>query len=166
MKIILKVLKWVGIVILAIVLLLAILLIILSKKPFVPSNYMKTVETGGELEAKYLVMGQYEVKHTEADAPEDWGKFITYYPAEMETESKTYPVVVMVNGTGVYASKYPALFKHLASWGFIVIGNEDPSTCSGNSADAMLAYLLEQNDDPNSVFYQNANCKCKLDTFW
>ena len=156
MKIILKVLKWVGIVILAIVLLLAILLFILSKKPFVPSNYTKTVETGGELEAKYLAMGQYEVKHTEADAPEDWGKFITYYPAEMETESKTYPVVI-VNGTGVYTSKYPALFKHLASWGFIVIGNEDPSTCSGDSADATLAYLLEQNDDPNGVFYQKVD---------
>lgn len=157
MKIVLKILKWVGIVILAIVLLLAILLFILSKKPFVPNNYTKTVETGGELEAKYLAMGQYEVKHTEADAPEDWGKFITYYPAEMETESKTYPVVVMVNGTGVYASKYPALFKHLASWGFIVIGNEDPSTCSGDSADATLAYLLEQNDDPNSAFYQKVD---------
>ena len=75
----------------------------------------------------------------------------------METESKTYPVVVMVNGTGVYASKYPALFKHLASWGFIVIGNEDPSTCSGDSADATLAYLLEQNDDPNSAFYQKVD---------
>ena len=46
-KIVLKILKWVGIVILAIVLLLAILLFILSKKPFVPSNYTKTVETGG-----------------------------------------------------------------------------------------------------------------------
>ena len=156
-KIVLKILKWVGIVILAIVLLLVILLFILSKKPFVPSNYMKTVEIGGELEAKYLAMGQYEVKHMEADAPEDWGKFITYYPAEMEIGSKTYPVVVMVNGTGVYASKYPALFKHLASWGFIVIGNEDPSTCSGDSADATLAYLLEQNDDPNSVFYQKVD---------
>ena len=157
MKIAFQILKWVGIVILAIVLLLAILLFILSKKPFVPNNYTKTVETGGELEAKYLAMGQYEVKHTETNAPDDWRKFITYYPAEMETADKTYPVVVIVNGTGVYASKYPALFKHLASWGFIVIGNEDPSTCSGDSADATLAYLLEQNDDPNSVFYQKVD---------
>ena len=155
--IVLKILKWVGIVILAIVLLLAILLFILSKKPFVPSNYTKTVETGGELEAKYLAMGEYEVKHTETDAPEDWGKFITYYPAAVETADKTYPVVVVVNGTGVYASKYPVLFKHLASWGFIVIGNEDPSTCSGDSADAALAYLLEQNDDPDSVFYRKVD---------
>lgn len=157
MKIVLKILKWVGIVILAIVLLLAILLFILSKKPFVPSNYTKTVETGGELEAKYLAMGEYEVKHTETDAPEDWGKFITYYPAAVETADKTYPVVVVVNGTGVYASKYPVLFKHLASWGFIVIGNEDPSTCSGDSADAALAYLSEQNDDPDSVFYRKVD---------
>ena len=157
MKIVLKILKWVGIVILAIVLLLAILLFILSKKPFVPSNYTKTVETGGELEAKYLAMGEFEVKHTETDAPEDWGKFITYYPAAVETADKTYPVVVVVNGTGVYASKYPVLFKHLASWGFIVIGNEDPSTCSGDSADAALAYLLEQNDDPDSVFYRKVD---------
>lgn len=157
MKIVLKILKWVGIVILAIVLLLAILLFILSKKPFVPSDYTKTVETGGELEAKYLAMGEYEVKHTETDAPEDWGKFITYYPAAVETADKTYPVVVVVNGTGVYASKYPVLFKHLASWGFIVIGNEDPSTCSGDSADAALAYLSEQNDDPDSVFYRKVD---------
>ena len=157
MKMILKILKWAVTVVFAIILLLGLLLFILSKKPFVPNNYTKTVETGGELEAKYLAIGQYEVKHTEADTPEDWGKFITYYPVEMETENKTYPVVVMVNGTGVYASKYPALFKHLASWGFIVIGNEDPSTCSGDSADATLAYLLNQNDDPNSVFYQKVD---------
>ena len=157
MKIILKILKYFAITVFAVLLLLAILLFILSKKPFVPGNYTKTVETGGELEAKYLAMGQYEVKHTETNAPDDWEKFITYYPAEMETADKTYPVVVMVNGTGVYASKYPALFKHLASWGFIVIGNEDPSTCSGDSADATLAYLLGQNDDLNSVFYQKVD---------
>ena len=157
MKIVLNIIKWAVVVILAIILLLGLLLFALSKKPFVPNNYTKTVETDGELEAKYLAMGQYEVKQTEADAPEDWGKFITYYPAELEIENKTYPVVVMVNGTGVYASKYPALFKHLASWGFIVIGNEDPSTCSGDSADATLAYLLNQNDDPGSVFYQKVD---------
>ena len=157
MKIVLNTLKWAVIVILAIILLLGLLLFALSKKPFVPNNYTKTVETDGELEAKYLAMGQYEIKQTEADAPEDWGKFITCYPAELETENKAYPVVVMVNGTGVYASKYPALFKHLASWGFIVIGNEDPSTCSGDSADATLAYLLNQNDDPGSVFYQKVD---------
>lgn len=153
MKIILRILKWTGIVIFIIVLLLAILLFILSRKPFVPGNYTKTVKPGGTLEARYLAMGQYEVRHVETDAPEDWGKFIIYYPAEMEKEDQTYPAVVMVNGTGVYASKYPALFQHLASWGFIVIGTEDPSTCSGDSSEAALSYLLKQNIDSDSIFY-------------
>lgn len=38
-------------------------------------------------------------------------------PTEMETTDKTYPLVVMVNGTGVVASKYKPMFDHLASWG-------------------------------------------------
>ena len=68
-----------------------------------------------------------------------------------------FPVVVLVNGTGVYGSKYKALFEHLASWGFLVLGNEDPSTCSGDSADAVLAYLLEENERADSIFYQKVD---------
>lgn len=62
---------------------------------------------------------------------EEWGSFTAWYPADLPQSDAQYPVVVMVNGTGVYASKYPAVFEHLASWGFIVVGNEDPSTCTG-----------------------------------
>lgn len=157
MGLILKILKIVGIILLVLIMLIAALLICLSMKPFVPNNYTKTVETGGELEAKYLAMGTHEVKCAQAEAPGDWKKFEAFYPADLETGKDTYPVVVCANGTGVAASKYKALFKHLASWGFIVLGNEDPSTCTGASADATLAWLLEQNSDPDSVFYQKAD---------
>ena len=158
MRIIFKILKWIGIVILVLIVLLAALLFWLSKKPFVPTNYTKTVKTGDTLEAKYLAMGEFEVSHTQADAPDDWKTYSIYYPTILETSTTSFPVVVVVNGTGVAASKYPTLFQHLASWGFIVIGNEDPSTCSGDSADASLAYLLKQNDISDSIFYQ------KIDT--
>lgn len=157
MGLVLKILKIVGIILLILVVLIAALLICLSMKPFVPDNYTKTVGTGGEIEAKYLSMGAHEVKYAEAEAPGDWKKFEAFYPADLETEANTYPVVVFANGTGVFASKYKALFRHLASWGFIVLGNEDPSTCTGASAEATLAWLLEQNDDPDSVFYQKVD---------
>ena len=157
MGLVLKILKIVGIILLILVVLIAALLICLSMKPFVPDNYTKTVGTGGEIEAKYLTMGAHEVKYAEAEAPGDWKKFEAFYPADLETEANTYPVVVFANGTGVAASKYKALFRHLASWGFIVLGNEDPSTCTGASAEATLAWLLEQNDDPDSVFYQKVD---------
>lgn len=157
MGLVLKILKIAGIILLILVVLIAALLICLSMKPFVPDNYTKTVDTGGRIEAKYLSMGAHEVKYAEAEAPGDWKKFEAFYPADLETEANTYPVVVFANGTGVAASKYKALFRHLASWGFIVLGNEDPSTCTGASAEATLAWLLEQNDDPDSVFYQKVD---------
>ena len=125
---------------------------------FAPEDYTWTVETGGPIEAKYMAKGSYEVEKLEVSAPEeDWGKFVAYYPANLAESSGQYPVVVMVNGTGVGASKYPAVFEHLASWGFIVVGNDDPSTCTGDSADATLAWLLNENADPNSRFYQKVD---------
>ena len=156
-KVVLTVLKIAGIVLLVLILLIAGFLFWLSRRPFVPNDYTETVETGGALEAKYLAMGPYEVKQVKAEAPEDWKEFVAYYPAQLEDSGDQWPAVVFVNGTGVYASKYPALFRHLASWGFIVLGNEDPGTFSGDSTDATLAWLLEQNGDPDSVFYQKVD---------
>ena len=156
-NLILTILKIVGIVLLVLIVLIAALLFWLSRRPFVPNSYTKTVETGGTIEARYLAMGPYAVKQGKAEAPEDWKEFVAYYPAELEGSGEKWPAVVFVNGTGVYASKYPALFRHLASWGFIVLGNEDPGTFSGDSADATLAWLLEENEDPDSVFYQRVD---------
>lgn len=157
MKLVLKILKIAGILLLILLALIAALLLFLSMRPFVPNNYTKTVDTGGGIEARYLSMGAHEVRYAEAEAPGDWKKFEAFYPAGLETEEGAYPVVVFANGTGVAASKYKALFRHLASWGFIVLGNEDPCTCTGASAEATLVWLLEQNSDPSSVFYQKVN---------
>lgn len=157
MKRILKFLKIIRIGVLILMITLSILLLLLSMQPFVPNNYTQTVKTGGELEAKYLAMGTSQVEHMEVPTEEEWGNINVYYPKELTESSENYPVVVMVNGTGVYSSKYPALFKHLASWGFIVIGNEDPSTYSGSSADTTLAWILNENENPDSRFYQKVD---------
>ena len=104
----------------------------LSGGMFAPADYTETVQTGGELEAVYLAAGPHQTEQLTVPAPrEEWGSFTAWYPADLPQSDAQYPVVVMVNGTGVYASKYPAVFEHLASWGFIVVGNEDPSTCTG-----------------------------------
>ena len=151
------ILKVIGIIVLALIVLIAGLLFWLSKRPFVPNNYTETVKTGGALETKYLAVGPYEAARVTAEAPEDWKRFVAYYPAELPDSGEQWPAVVFVNGTGVYASKYPALFRHLASWGFIVLGSEDPGTFSGDSTDAALTWLLEENQDPDSLFYQRVD---------
>lgn len=123
----------------------------------VPQNYTKTVRTGGELEARYLAPGDCGVGYLECAAPEEWGKFVVYYPKELEQSEKRYPAVVFVNGTGIYPSRYSALFEHMASWGFIVLGNEDPNTCTGESSDATLTYLLNADTDSDSIFFHKVD---------
>lgn len=86
-------------------------------------------------------------------------KYEVWYPEELENSSVQYPVVIVVNGTGVFASKAKPLFEHLASWGFIVIGNQDPSTWNGNTADMTLQYIIEENNNEDSIFYKRVDKK-------
>lgn len=133
----------------------------------VPKDYVNKVPTGGTIEANYLKNGSYATSYYEEvsdpkddvdhgnDIVETIGKYEIYYPKELETKDNTdkYPVVVMVNGTGVPASKYKESFEHLASWGFIVIGNENGSTGYGASTDKTLERILALNGDDSSIFF-------------
>lgn len=144
----------VGTIVLLVVLLIVILLIKGATTQMVPEDYTKTTPTGGEIEAKYLKIGQYDVSYYEETVDDTFKKYEVYYPTELADSDRVYPVVVFANGTGVVGSKYKALFEHLASWGFVVVGNEDPESWNGSSLDKSLAYILDQNESKGSVFYQ------------
>lgn len=120
---------------------------------FVPENYTTSVKTKGKIEAKYLASGDYSVDRLEFDAPEPAKHIAVYFPNKLRTSQSKYPVVIFVNGTGVTGSKYQSLFRHLASWGFVAVGNEDPSTGLGVSASQTLDFILRENKRKESVFY-------------
>lgn len=159
MRIVKRVLLIVAIIVVLFIVGIAILLFVASKLPVVKDNYFEKTKTDKPLEARYTAMGHYEVSYSEFDAQnETYKKYEVWYPSEMETGNQKYPLVVMANGTGVPASKYFAIFEHLASWGFIVVGNEDPSCWNGDSSSKSLDYMLALNNAKGSVFYQ------KIDT--
>lgn len=116
-----------------------------------PSDYTDTVKTGGKVEAKYLVMGDYSVDYVTRKGSDVTKKIYIYYPEDLNESS--YPVVVMLNGTGVLPKKYKAVFEHLASWGFIVIGSNDDSSGFGTSADESIDLINKENNDSASIFY-------------
>ncbi len=124
-----------------------------------PDNYTVDVKTGGELETKYLASGTFETKTLVAEYPDDTdiGKITVWYPAELETGSGKYPVVLFVNGTGVGASRYAPVFQHMASWGFIAVGNEDPSSWEGKKANATLAWLLAENENKDGSYREKVH---------
>lgn len=154
--------KVIGIIILAIIVLIVVFLIIVSRIPAAPSDYQKTVKTGGEIEGAYMKNGEYEVSVYEEPALQGFGKYITYYPTELTSSDKKYPVIVICNGSGTPISKYPAVPKHLASWGFIVIGTEEESDWNGFATEMCLRHLKRWNDnvkidDKESLFYQKVD---------
>ena len=112
----------------------------LSKIPSVPSDYTQKVKTGGDIEAKYLAMGSYEVEHLESATVSSLEKFEVYYPKDIYKMGKI-PVVIFLNGTGTPATKYPALQEHLASWGFITVANEEKNSFYGEGVELSIRYL-------------------------
>ena len=56
-------------------------------------------------------------------------------------------MIAVVNASGTPAFKYEPWFRRLASWGFIVVGNEDPQAGTGETTSIMLDYLLDLPDD-------------------
>lgn len=150
MKMMINIIKYVAIFSIIVIFWLAIALIYLSKQPAIPKKYYEEQETGGPIEEKYARLGEYEVTSKEYDAGKENNKqrhFKIWYPVE----AGEYPLVVMVNGTGIPYQKYEEIFEHLASWGFVVIGNDYEKSWDGKSASLSLDFALENEEISNMI---------------
>lgn len=157
-----KALKIIGIVLAVLIVLIIILPKIASSRPVAPKDYQNTVQTGGEIEAKYMENGAYEVSVYEEPTLQGFSEYTVYYPSELETTDKKYPVIVISNGSGTPVSKITAIPKHFASWGFIVIGTEEHYDWNGFSSEMCIRHLQRMNDnemigDKESIFYQKVD---------
>ena len=119
-----------------------------------PRDYTKKVATGGAIESKYLATGNFKTRSLSVAAPGLLETFSIFYPAELTTSDRKYPVVVFANASGVVASQYDAVLRHLASWGFVAIANELPGSSVGTPTNQTLDYLRERARDPDSIFYR------------
>lgn len=150
MKIIKRILLIVAIIVLVIIVAIVVMFAIFSYRN---KNYYKFVKTEKPIEAQYTSLGTYDVSYKEFSADSDiYKKYEVWYPSEMKKSSSKYPLVVIANGTGITASKYKTFFKHLASWGFIVVGNEDENSRTGASSSVTLDFMLKLNEDSKSDF--------------
>lgn len=118
-------------------------------------NYYKYTNPVGEIETKYTPMGPSEVSSIEFKSNNaQIGRFVIYYPTGLENETKKYPIVLWANGTGSKSETYTAFLKHLSSWGFIVVSNDDENTRTGESLNGGIDLLIKENDNPDSALYR------------
>lgn len=162
-KMLLKVGKVIGIILLIIIVLIVVLLIVIMVAGNIKNkSYYKDTTVADIIDTKYAAMGESEVSYQKYDADEKQiGKYEIWYPSELKSSSEKYPVVFWANGTGGQASKEKSFLKHLASWGFIVVGNEDKNTRTGASIDSGIEYMLALNEDKKNIFYK----KIDVDNF-
>lgn len=158
-----KVLKWIVAAFLTVLVGIAVFLIYIGKRPAAPADYQQRVETGGEIEKKYMANGNFAVSVYEEPVLQVFKKYIIYYPSELETSDKQYPVLVICNGSGTPVSKYPAVPEHYASYGFIVIGTEEENAWNGFGAEMCVRHMQKLNDNAQiaegkeNIFYQKAD---------
>ena len=140
-----------GVIILIIILGLVSCMAIMNKRN---KTYYEYTKTGGEIEAKYTAMGELDVSCKEYSPDnEKIGKYAVWYPSELENSNKKYPVVLWANGTGSKSNTYKYFLTHLASWGFIAVGNDDENTRTGASLEETLKFMITENENSDSVFY-------------
>ena len=141
-----KVLKIIGIILLVLIVIIVVLAIkgyIESQQPVYKDDYYKDFKSDSELEMRYSQLGNYEVSYEEhKSANKSIKKIRIWYPKDLENSSDKYPMIVVVNASGVPAFRYEPFFKRLASWGFIVVGNEDGQTGTGETTSITLDYML------------------------
>lgn len=140
-------------ILIVIVLIVAALAALLFYFKYRNEHYWNYAEPAGEIEKKYTAFGDHDVSYTEFEAENaDYEKYEIWYPSDLAESDHTWPLVVMANGTGVPASQYKEVFRHLASWGFVVVGNEDKNCRTGASFAAALDFVLGLNQDEVSDF--------------
>lgn len=118
-----------------------------------PANYQQNASIQLPIEKRYMQNGSFAVSsQTFASGKQAYANYKIWYPSEMTNSGKQYPLVIMANGTGITFDKYEPVFEHLASWGFIVVGNDDKSAMFGKSTSETLDFALALNQDRNSPF--------------
>ena len=83
--------------------------------------------------------------------------FTIFYPQNMEANCP-HPAIVWGNGTGVTGSSVYAFFNNnAASWGMVVAAADTSNAGSAPFHAAGIKWLLAQNGDSTSKFYQKLN---------
>lgn len=116
--------------------------------------YKGEINTKMPIETKYKKMGSEQVAKVEFNSKNPTiGKIVTVYPHSILRSDHAFPLVNIGNASNTTAYDIIEAMEHLASWGYVVIGNMDKQTGSGSSISQTLdefLYLAAQHDN---LFY-------------
>lgn len=89
----------------------------------------------------------------------DGRTYYIYYPENIQSSKKTYPVLSWANGTACQPSMYTGMFAELAKGGYIVIASSETMAADGTAQIAALDFVISLNNDSSSAAYKKVNTK-------
>jgi hypothetical protein len=76
-----------------------------------------------------------------------------WYPTNLGSGGYLHPIISFGVGTGGTPTNYADTLDHLASWGFVVIANDNGTQGLGQYIVAGANYMIAKNSDAGSIFY-------------
>ncbi len=84
----------------------------------------------------------------------DGRKYYIYYPENIQSSKKSYPVLSWANGTMCPPDMYTGLLTEIAKGGYIVIASDETMAADGTAQIAALDFVLSLNNDSSSPAYK------------
>jgi len=84
---------------------------------------------------------------------------VVFYPKDMTTSNKKYPVVVWGNGTFASWDFYEELLSQIAAGGYIVVANDDRFCGTGVTESASVDFIINESKDKKSIFYNKVDAE-------
>jgi len=119
-----------------------------------PPNY-----PAGTIELKYYAAGPWAVSVSLGSACCDslGHEFDLYYPTHLGANGFHHPLLTWGNGSFGTSTDSKFFLTHMASWGFVIIATQDPTTGPGQTILDAAKFLVNANTDSHSIFYQKLN---------
>lgn len=89
----------------------------------------------------------------------DGRTYYIYYPENIQSSKKTYPVLSWANGTACQPSMYAGMFTELSKGGYIVIASSETMAADGTAQIDALDFIISLNNDSSSAVYKKVNTK-------
>ncbi|MGQ0626422.1 MAG: poly(ethylene terephthalate) hydrolase family protein [Sporichthyaceae bacterium] len=111
------------------------------------------VELGTPVDARFSAPGPWQVAVSEIKVPGSALTFRVVHPRDLGGRGVSHPILAWGNGTNATTLNYPGVIEQLASWGFVVIGSDDPQQASGVTILDAVREMIAAAADPASAFY-------------
>ena len=128
---------------------------------YITNNFRQYVTNEEGLEKKYGEKGEkqystYEIfcdPNLDSCSKNQIFNYIIYYPSELIHNNKKYPLIVFSNALNFGYYYITPLLEHLASWGFVLIANDEGKSYLSKGIVESLKYMIKFNKDNESIFY-------------